>query len=91
MKRMEFEIGGKLYRRVSRPTARKAYDRGAIIMICPCKLRPGKPWYPETLTCKVHTGRDFDPVARDFEIYNCNAESGWYASFYLEVKEKPGD
>lgn len=90
MKHMEFEINGKMYHRVSKPMARKAYEKGEEIMVCPCKLRPGEPWYPEGIVSNA-LNRRFDFVIRDYEIYNCNAEAGWYASFYIEVKEKPGD
>ena len=90
MKRMEFEINGKMYHRVSKPMARKAYEKGETIMFCPCKLRPGTPWHPGGFLTNKSNDK-FDLLVRNCEIYNCNAIAGWYLSFYVEVKEKPGE
>ena len=91
MKHMEFEINGKMYHRVSKPMARKAFDKGEWVMVCPCKFRPGHPWYPTGFSFRKKLDREFDKIVRDYEYYHCNAEAGWYLSFYLEVKEIPGE
>lgn len=90
MKRIEVKVWGKLYRRISKPIAKKVYDEGKELMVCPCKLRPGEPWHPEGIIRNT-TNRKFKYVIRDYEFYHCNGETGWYLSFYIEVKEKPGD
>ena len=82
MYNMTFDIKGIQYKRVSKPMARKAYDTGKDVVICACKLRPGKPWYPEAIINNL-SKNSFN--SSEYEWYNCNAEAGYYAAFYIEV------
>lgn len=40
-------------------------------------------WQPEVTADTVIDGYDFDKFVLWFEVYNCNAQAGWYASFYV--------
>lgn len=84
MKKMIFEIGGVSYKRVTKPVARRTFNAGKNIILCPCNLRPGKPWNPESLI-KSDFGVSFNQITNSFEYYNCNALAGYYAAFYIEV------
>lgn len=54
------------------------------VFLCPCNLKPGKPWNPESLI-KIDFGVSFNQVTNSFEYYNCNALAGYYAAFYIEA------
>lgn len=84
MYNMTFDIKGIQYKRVSKPMARKAYNEGKKILLCPCKLMPGGVWNHGIAVTNA-TGRTFDRTANEFEYYNCNAEAGYYAAFYIEA------
>ena len=84
MYNMTFDIKGIQYKRVSKPMARKAYDTGKDVVICACKLRPGKPWYPEAIINNL-SKNSFNSSVNEYEWNNCNAEAGYYAAFYIEV------
>lgn len=77
------------FRRIQKRAARKIYESGEIVYLCPCKLRPGEPWYPE-VPITLSDGTRYAPVAFDnavdqFEFYNCKGEAGSYASYYIKV------
>ena len=84
------------FRRVSKPTARKFYEDGRVIYICPCLLKPGGAWRPEVAIVKGDlstikedasfystTVRGFDKIVDEFMYYNCRGGSGRYPSFYI--------
>lgn len=92
-----FYQGGFQFRRVSKRTARRAYQNGLTVAMCPCNLRPFTPCHHEhTINRKdrAHfiadeTGalNDFNNLVASFEYYNCtNTQTGRYAAFYLPVK-----
>lgn len=92
-----FQQGSFQFRRVSKRTARRAYQNGLTVAMCPCNLRPFTlHHYEHTINRKgrAHfiadeTGalNDFNNLVVSFEYYNCiNAETGRYAAFYLPVK-----
>ena len=84
MKSMSINLGGKLYKRVSKPMARKAYNNGKEILLCPCKLSPDGIWRV-SVTVSNKSGETFDHSSNAYEYYNCNAEAGYYASFYIKA------
>lgn len=92
-----FYQGGFQFRRVSKRTARRAYQTGFTVIMCPSNLRPFTPYHHEhTINRKdrAHfiadeTGalNDFNNLVASFEYYNCtNTQTGRYAAFYLPVK-----
>lgn len=80
-----FEHDGTNYARVDKRVARRAFERGDEIAICPCNLRPGGPWHPEMFFSNVSWG-NFDSLVNAFERYNCaNSETGLYASYFVRL------
>jgi hypothetical protein len=78
----------KEYRRVQKRVARKIYESGGIVYLCPCKLRPGEPWHPE-VSVTLSDGTRYAPIAFDnavdqFEFYNCKGGAGSYAAYYVK-------
>ena len=83
------------YKRVNKPTARKMYNQGCDIMLLPCKvteraLDDSLSWI-EPITINMikctYDYNKFDRVVREYEHYNCNAELGYYAHFYVSESE----
>lgn len=86
---------GLKYRRVSRQMAKRLYNNGANVVLCPSNLRPFGAWSCET-TINVNNYRDestdkigknvdnFDRITNEFLFYNCvNNETGRYIAFYV--------
>ena len=76
------------YLRVQKRVARRIYNMGGEIYLCPCKLRPGEPWHPE-VKITLSDGTRYAPIAFDaavsqFEFYNCRDGAGAYAAYYVE-------
>lgn len=68
--------------RISKATARKMYDNGEIIVLCPVKIRPGAPWHFDAFANNDNKCT-FDSLVSSFEFCNCNLnECGKYAAFY---------
>jgi len=80
--------GDVMYRRVSKARARRAWDAGMALVLCPCRLRPFGAARASVLLCKAHmNGREFGVMVRDFTEENCNArETGRYPSYFLRVE-----
>ena len=74
----------RIYTRISKAAAKKAYYNNDNLAFCPVKLRPGFAWYPE-ITCNLELcgGRSFEQALSSFEFYNCNNETGNYTAFYI--------
>ena len=79
--------------RVSKATARKAYESGQEIGLCSSKLYPSLTGW--CLLCRINKadaegasnfGTDFDSVILNYTVYNCNNETGTYPSFYRIIK-----
>lgn len=77
------------YRRVSKWIARKLYDDGVEVYMCPCNLRPGEPWHPE-VAVRLSDGEEFpcapapfEDVVRGFQFFNCSYSAGYYPAFYV--------
>lgn len=94
MNKYTFTINNKDYTRITKKAAKKAYINNKTIVMCPCNLRPGGPWYPETTVNyqdrdETETGTPapeyFDKLTLYFEVYNCvNTETGKYTAYYIE-------
>lgn len=74
------------YKRISKAAARKVYNAGGEIYMCPVKLAPGGFWRPECSASGAaeYAGR-FDSLVNAFEFYNCyDARTGEYTAFYIK-------
>ena len=88
--------GKTTFTRISKVAARKIFNEGRPITLCPVKLRPGYPFaphcrvFPDLKNCGF-AGLDslnqlFDRYVNEFTFYNCNInETGYYPAFYTET------
>lgn len=70
--------------RVNKTVARKLYNLGFDVGLCPCKANPESPW---GLIITFNNNRydyAFDKVVNNFAWYNCNNELGTYPAYYVE-------
>lgn len=72
------------YKRITKWTAKKLYEMGEPILLCPVNLIPGGMWGNGCIVTKKE-GRTFEQLVSEFEFYNCNNnESGYYTAFYIK-------
>lgn len=82
--RNTIKVNNNTYRRLNKTTANKLFDRGEIIMLCPCKMNLHSPW--AILAEITKTGdRIFDSLVNDFVYYNCSNELGQYPHYYIKL------
>lgn len=94
MRQYNFTINGKEYQRISKAklyslARQTASDeiRKLKFVIAACNLRPDNFGCMFTLQELNNADTALDNYINAFEYYNCiNAETGKYASFYMEVK-----
>lgn len=87
MRKYTYADSGYTFERVDKKTARKAYNNGLRVILCPCNLRPGYPFHPE-ISISGKAQATFEEALNAFEFYNIrNAESGFYTAFYIPVVE----
>lgn len=82
------------WKRVSKTTARKLYDEGKTIRLCPVKCHPCNEYYPMSFDMSINDTwavepleweKTFDARTNQFEYYNCQYnELGKYAAFYVK-------
>ena len=87
------EING--YKRVTKTTARKLYNAGQTIRLCPVKCNPCNAYYPmgfdmnkddEFSVEPFDWELKFDTRVNRFEYYNCQYnELGKYSAFYVRM------
>lgn len=75
--------------RINKPLARKMFISGHTITVVPCKCG----WNNEVARMHLSmldTNCRFDTKVREFEYYNCNKDTGYYAHYYVteEVMEQ---
>lgn len=95
MNRYSFTMNGYTFIRINRTKARTAYAHGLPVLACPCNLRPGSPWHPETVLdprrAAADEPRDIRPYLYYFEACACiNDETGRYLSYYIPVRTVHG-
>lgn len=76
--------------RVNKTVARKLYNLGFDVGLCPCKANPETPW---GLIGKFNRNGYydcFDSLVNAFTWYNCNNELGKYVAYYVD-KNKVGN
>ncbi len=85
MNEYTYTKGRFTFKRVSKTTARRCYNNGLPVIVCPVNLRPGSPWNCDTEFRPG--GEPFDKRVDWFETYNttCN-ETGRYSAFYIPVR-----
>lgn len=86
MNNYSFKKGGKIYRRISKATARKLHAQRIPFCACPCKYRPGAPWYPEfSFRYDVVEEGNFDAMIAYITGLECiGNETGRYLAYYAE-------
>ena len=79
-----------LHKYNNKTVARKAYNEGETVLLQPCQVAPNNGW---VVPMPIHKddqdgikSSDFDTRVNHFEAYNCTYETGYYTSFYVEVK-----
>lgn len=86
MREYTFTQGGYTFKRVNRAVARRAYNNGLRVILCPCNLRPGAPWHPE-VSISGKAAASFETAVNAFEFYNLRGrETGRYTAFYIPVR-----
>lgn len=83
MNKVEFKRDHNVFARVGKRIARKLYDAGYYVHLCPSKLYPFGPWHPSIQVSKETQNREFDVVVSTFEQYNCSYEEGYYTTYYV--------
>ena len=72
MRQLIFKDKDRTYTRISKTTAKKIFESGREILLCPVYLRPGEPWHPE---CAIQKSEyDFDEYISAFKIYTAKKE-----------------
>ena len=95
MNRYSFTMNGYTFTRINRTKARTAYAHGLPVLACPCNLRPGFPWHPETIFDPRQGAfvdrMEFDSLDNAFTFYNCiNSETGKRPAYYIPVRTVDG-
>lgn len=82
---IQTEKGPVCIKRIDKREARKRFYNGENIYIEPCKINPASKWMTHPIINKKEalSGIFFDGLVDTFEYYNCNSETGTYASFYV--------
>lgn len=70
------------YLRITKNQARKLYDAGESVYLCPCNLCPGYPWYPEIVVRKSEEISCFDIVLNHYSYYLLGSDAGKRINFY---------
>lgn len=85
MRAYTFTENGFTFERVDKRQARKAYNNGLRVVVCPVNLRPGYPWHPKIIVSSK-SGETFEEMLNAFIYYNIrDNETGKYAAFYIPV------
>ena len=75
------------YVKVSKPIARKMYNYGLTVNLLPCKVSTNSIWIRPYTINKAESENlenQFDRTVNAFQYYNCNTETGYYSSFYVD-------
>lgn len=85
MNKYTWTENGFTFKRINKTQARRAYNNGLRVVVCPVNLRPGYPWHPEIIV-SGKSGTNFDRLVNVFELFNCrDKETGKYTAFYIPV------
>lgn len=78
------EFHNDKFQKVNKAIARRMFRAGFKVYVLPCKVRFDNMWMPPFLLQKDDT---FDRIVSEYEYRNCNAELGYYCSYYVENME----
>lgn len=81
MKKYTYTDGGRLFVRITKTTARKAYSNGLRVVLCPSNLRPGFPYHPE-ISISGKAAASFEEAVNSFEYYNLRGKKEPYSVLY---------
>lgn len=73
--------------KINKPTARKMFRQGFSIFLLPCKVRKDNGFINLLEINSFISVDTFDRTVMDFEFYNCNAELGYYAHYYVAKED----
>jgi len=75
-----------MIKRIYKPEARKRFLQGEQIFVLPCKVRFDNMWIQPYMIYMDEQNPEatFDRIIRYYEAYNCNAELGYYAAYYVK-------
>lgn len=88
--------GNVRYKRVNKTVARKHYEAGQPVVLCPCNLYPFGGFRPSLMVQRDEEREaeaatfgqqqaGFDKVVSEFVSYNCQLnETGYYASYWIK-------
>ena len=83
MRNESYEAGNKIWNRVTKGVAKKAFDKGTLVALLPAHENPRSPWAAPIVVTNT-TGKRFEALVNMFEVYNCqSAETGRYAKFFV--------
>lgn len=83
MKNFTVIDGDRKFTRISKPMARKLFNQGAKIALCPFKCNPCGFYMSAFITQKSEDNSDFNKLVNSYEHYNCSQQLGKYAAFYM--------
>jgi hypothetical protein len=83
MRNESYEMNDRIWNRVPKSVAQKAFEKGQSVILCPVEMNPASPWGVSALVDKETAESDFERVVNAFEYYNCHAESGRYVKFFV--------
>ncbi len=73
--------------RITKQRARKLFEKGTTILLCPCNLSPHA--FNGAFIVPINSegmSSNFDQTVVDFEWYNCNdSETGHKSAYYQEI------
>lgn len=90
MKAYTWTENGFTFKRINKTQARRAYNNGLRVVVCPVNLRPGYPWHPEIIV-SGKSGTTFNEMLNAFIYYNIrDNETGKYPAFYTQLRRWTG-
>ena len=77
---------GTHWQRVNKRKAKRLYESGENVVLCPHKMNPLGNWQLITIHNRLDDESiSFDRLAMASTWYNCNNETGNYLSYYVKV------
>lgn len=86
MLNIEYLDGDKIYKRVDKRMARKAFDAGGVVHLTTSRAYPGSlvGSYDIQLPPEPDRFDTFDNYVNNFKYYNCNSELGKSVHYFIE-------
>ena len=74
----------KRYESVNRQKAKRLFNEGKVIFLCPSKTNPCSMFGN---ICSIEKNDEtFEQIENAFSYYNCNAETGKRITFYIRTQ-----